>query len=76
MIELETRLTDALAALSAQWEADQHQQAEEQEMVNARIDDLVQLSATPRTRHRNRMACAESMGGDASVLRLHVFAAH
>ncbi len=40
MTELETRLMDALAALSAQWDADQQQHAEEQDMLSARIDDL------------------------------------
>ena len=43
MTELETRLMDALAALSAQWEAEQHQHADEQDMLNVRIDDLTQL---------------------------------
>ena len=43
MTELETRLMDALAALSAQWKAEQHQHADEQDMLNVRIDDLTQL---------------------------------
>ena len=42
MTELETRLMEALAALSAQWEADQAQQAGEQGMLSARLDDLAQ----------------------------------
>ena len=42
MTELETRLMDALSALSAQWEADQDQQAGEQGMLSARLDDLAQ----------------------------------
>ena len=43
MTELETRLMDALAALSAQWDAEQQQHADEQDMLNVRIDDLTQL---------------------------------
>ena len=42
MTELETRLMDALAALSAQWEAELQQQAEEYDMLSGRIADLAQ----------------------------------
>ena len=56
MTELETRLTEALAALSAQWEADQHQQAEEQDMLNVRIDDLVQLVNDFAAQHEQQAA--------------------
>ena len=42
MTELETRLMDALQALSAQWDVDQQQHAEEQDMLSARVNDLAQ----------------------------------
>ena len=42
MTELETRLTDALKALSTQWDADQQQHVEELDILCARIDDLAQ----------------------------------
>ena len=44
MTELEKRLMDALAALSAEWDAEQHQHADEQDMLSVRIDDLVRPS--------------------------------
>ena len=56
MTELETRLTDALAALSAQWDADQDQQAEEQEALHARITDLVQLVKDFAAQHEQQAA--------------------
>ena len=40
MTELEKRLTDALKALSTQWDADQQQHVEELDILRARIDDL------------------------------------
>ena len=43
MTELETRLMDALKALSTQWDADQQQHVEELDILRARIDDLAQL---------------------------------
>ena len=42
MTELETRLMDALAALSAQWEADQDQQAFEKAGLDERLQELAQ----------------------------------
>ena len=60
MTELETRLTDALAALSAQWDADQDQQADEQEMLNARINDLVQLVKDFATQHEQHAAALQA----------------
>ena len=42
MTELETRLMDALAALSAQWNADQDQHAFEQAALNERLQELAQ----------------------------------
>ena len=44
MTELEKRLMDALGALSAEWDAEQHQHADEQDMLSVRIDDLVRPS--------------------------------
>ena len=41
MTELETRLMDALAALSAQWEAEQHQHAfEKSDRLDARLQEI------------------------------------
>ena len=56
MTELETRLMDALAALSAQWEAEQHQHADEQDMLNVRIDDLTQLVQDFAGQHEQQAA--------------------
>ena len=42
MTELETRLMDALKALSTQWDADQQQHVEELDILRARIDELAQ----------------------------------
>ena len=42
MTELETRLMDALAALSAQWKADQDQQAFEKSELDPRLQELAQ----------------------------------
>ena len=55
-----TTTTDALAALSAQWEADQDQQAEEQEMLNARIDDLVQRVNDFSAQHEQQAAALQA----------------
>ena len=56
MTELETRLMDALKALSAQWDADQQQHAEEQDMLSARVDDLAQLVTTFAEQHKKQAA--------------------
>ena len=59
MTELETRLMDALAALSAQWEAEQHQHADEQDMLNVRIDDLTQLVQDFAGQHEKQAAALQ-----------------
>ncbi len=56
MTELETRLTDALKALSTQWDADQQQHAEEQDMLSARVNDLAQLVTTFAEQHKKQAA--------------------
>ena len=56
MTELEKRLTDALKALSTQWDADQQQHAEEQDMLSARVDDLAQLVTTFAEQHKKQAA--------------------
>ena len=56
MTELETRLTDALAALSKQWEADQDQHVEELESLRVRIEDLVQLVTDFAAQHEKQAA--------------------
>ena len=56
MTELETRLMDALSALSAQWETDQDQQAEEQGMLSARLDDLAQPVSDFAGQHEKQAA--------------------
>ena len=60
MTELETRLTDALAALSAQWDADQQQQAEAQDMLTARINDLAQLVNDFAAQHETHAAALQA----------------
>ena len=60
MTELETRLTGALAALSAQWDADQDQQAEEQEMLNVRINDLAQRVNDFAAQHEQQAAALQA----------------
>ena len=60
MTELETRLMDALAALSAQWEAEQHQHADEQDMLNVRIDDLTQLVQDFAGQHEQQAAALQA----------------
>ena len=60
MTELETRLMDALAALSAQWEAEQHQHADEQDMLNVRIDDLTQLVPDFAGQHEKQAAALQA----------------
>ena len=60
MTELETRLMDALAALSAQWEAEQHQHADEQDMLNVRIDDLTQLVQDFAGQHEKQAAALQA----------------
>ena len=63
MTELETRLMDALAALSAQWEADQDQQAEEQGMLSARLDDLAQQVTDFAEQHEKQAAALQEQVG-------------
>ena len=59
MTELETRLTDALKALSTQWDADQQQHVEELDILRARIDDLVQLVTDYAAQHEQQAAALE-----------------
>ena len=59
MTELEKRLTDALAALSKQWEADQDQHVEELDSLRARIDDLAQLVTDFAAQHEQQAADLE-----------------
>ncbi len=59
MTELETRLMDALSALSAQWETDQDQQAEEQGMLSARLDDLAQPVSDFAGQHEKQAAALQ-----------------
>ena len=59
MTELEKRLTDALAALSKQWEADQDQHVEELDSLRARIDDLAQLVTDFAAQHEKQAADLE-----------------
>ena len=59
MTELETRSMDALSALSAQWEADQDQQAEQQGMLNARLDDLAQQVSEFAGQHEKQAAALQ-----------------
>ena len=56
MTELETRLMDALKALSTQWDADQQQHVEELDILRARIDDLAQLVTTFAEQHKKQAA--------------------
>ena len=56
MTELETRLMDALKALSTQWDADQQQHAEELDIFRARIDELAQLVTDSATQHEQHAA--------------------
>ena len=56
MTELETRLMDALKALSTQWDADQQQHVEELDFLRARIDDLAQLVTTFAEQHKKQAA--------------------
>ena len=51
MTELETRLMDALKALSTQWDADQQQHVEELDILRARIDELAQLVTDSAAQH-------------------------
>ena len=59
MTELETRLTDALKALSTQWDADQQQHVEELDILRARIDDLAQLVTDYAAQHEQHAAALE-----------------
>ena len=59
MTELETRLTDALKALSTQWDADQQQHVEELDILRARIDDLAQLVTGSAAQHEQHAAALE-----------------
>ena len=56
MTELEIRLTDALKALSTQWDADQQQHVEELDILRARIDDLAQLVTDYAAQHEQHAA--------------------
>ena len=51
MTELETRLMDALQALSTQWDADQQQHVEELDILRARIDELAQQVTDSAAQH-------------------------
>ena len=59
MTELETRLMDALKALSTQWDADQQQHVEELDILRARIDDLAQLVTDSAAQHEQHAAALE-----------------
>ena len=59
MTELETRLMDALKALSTQWDADQQQHVEELDILRARIDDLAQLVTDFVAQHEQHAAALE-----------------
>ena len=59
MTELETRLTDALKALSTQWDADQQQHVEELDILRARIDDLAQLVTDFAAQHEQHAVALE-----------------
>ena len=59
MTELEKRLTDALKALSTQWDADQQQHVEELDILRARIDDLAQLVTDFAAQHEQQAAALE-----------------
>ena len=56
MTELETRLMDALKALSTQWDADQQQHVEELDILRARIDELAQQVTDSATQHEQHAA--------------------
>ena len=86
MTELETRLMDALKALSTQWDADQQQHVEELDILRARIDELAQQVTDSATQHeqtrrylgatRDRLtgaaAAARHAGGDLDgAVRTH-----
>ena len=60
MTELETRLMDALAALSAQWKADQDQQAFEQSEVDARLQELAQQVTDFAEQHEQQAAALQA----------------
>ena len=49
-----------LSALSAQWEADQDQQAEEQGMLSARLDDLAQQVSDFAGQHEQQAAALQA----------------
>ena len=72
MTELETRLMDALKALSTQWDADQQQHAEELDILRARIDELAQLVTDSAAQHEQHAAAlqAQLQQLDAQVGRL------
>ena len=59
MTELETRLMDALKALSTQWDADQQQHVEELDILRARIDELAQLVTDSAAQHEQHAAALE-----------------
>ena len=60
MTELETRLMDALAALSAQWKADQDQQAFEQSELDARLQELAQQVTDFARQHEQQAAALQA----------------
>ena len=59
MTELETRLMDALAALSAQWEADQDQQAFEKAGLDERLQELAQQVSEFAGQHEKQAAALQ-----------------
>ena len=60
MTELETRLMDALAALSAQWEADQDQQAFEKAGLDERLQELAQQVSDFAGQHEQQAAALQA----------------
>ena len=52
-------MTDALKALSTQWDADQQQHVEELDILRAQIDDLAQLVTDSAAQHEQHAAALE-----------------
>ena len=59
MTELETRLMEALSALSAQWKADQDQQAFEKAGLDARLQELAQQVSDFAGQHEQQAAALQ-----------------
>ena len=58
--EIETRLMDALAALSAQGDVDQQQRAEAQDMLSTQVDDLAQLVQDFAAQHEKQAGALQA----------------